>query len=53
MTPLPGRLSSLNLTEIALQHFEERGAMSVLLGAVAGRLVGLGLESIHGAIARE
>ena len=48
-----GRLTTLNLTEIALQHLGKRGAISALLGAVAGRLVGLRQESIHEAVARE
>ncbi len=50
---VPGRLTTLNLTEIALQRLGKRGAISALLGAVAGRLVGLGQKSIHDAIARE
>ncbi len=48
-----GHLTTLNLTEIALQRMGKRGAISALLGAVAGRLVGLRQESIHEAIARE
>ncbi len=52
-TSLQGRLTILDLNEIALQHFGRRGAISALLGAVAGRLVGLGQESVHDAIARE
>lgn len=52
-TSLPGRLTTLDLTEIALQQFGTRGAISALLGAVAGRLVGLRQESIREAIARE
>lgn len=52
-TPLPGRLATLDLTEIALQHFGQREAISALLGAVAGRLVGLRQESVREAIARE
>jgi len=48
-----GHLTTLNLTEIALQRLGKRGAISALLGAVAGRLVGLRQESIHGAVARE
>lgn len=48
-----GRLTTLNVTEIALQRLGKRGAFSALLGAVAGRLVGLRQESIHEAIARE
>jgi pyruvate ferredoxin oxidoreductase gamma subunit len=49
----PGRLTTLDLTDIALQQFGKRGAISALLGAVAGRFVGLRQESIHDAIARE
>jgi pyruvate ferredoxin oxidoreductase gamma subunit len=52
-TSLPGRLTTLDLTDIALQQFGKRGAISALLGAVAGRLVGLHRESISEAIARE
>jgi pyruvate ferredoxin oxidoreductase gamma subunit len=52
-TSLPGRLTTLDLTDIALQQFGKRGAISALLGAVAGRLVGLRQESIREAIARE
>jgi pyruvate ferredoxin oxidoreductase gamma subunit len=52
-TSLPGRLTTLDLTEIVVQHFGKRGAISALLGAVAGRLVGLRQGSIHEAIARE
>jgi pyruvate ferredoxin oxidoreductase gamma subunit len=50
---LSGRLTTLDLTDIALQQFGRRAAISALLGAVAGRLVGLRLESIREAIARE
>ncbi|MBH0202361.1 MAG: 4Fe-4S binding protein [Nitrospira sp.] len=50
---LSGHVTSLDLTEAALQHVGKRGAISALLGAVAGRLVGLRHESIHHAIARE
>ncbi|MGQ0666978.1 MAG: 2-oxoacid:acceptor oxidoreductase family protein [Nitrospiraceae bacterium] len=52
-TPFPGRLTTLDLTGVALQQFGKRGAISALLGAVAARLVGLRQESIHDAIARE
>jgi len=52
-TALHGRLSTLDLNQMALQHFGKRGAISALLGAVAGRLVGLRKESIREAIARE
>jgi pyruvate ferredoxin oxidoreductase gamma subunit len=50
---LPGRLTTMDLTDIALQEFGKQGAISALLGAVAGRLVGLRQESIRDAIARE
>ncbi len=52
-TSLPGRVTTLDLTETALQQFGKRSAISALLGAVAGRLVGLQEESIREAIARE
>jgi pyruvate ferredoxin oxidoreductase gamma subunit len=52
-TSLSGRLTTLDLNELALQHFGKRGAISALLGAVAGRFVGLRRESIREAIARE
>src|SRR6185295_19305429 len=52
-TSLAGRLTTTDLTDIALQQFGKRGAISALLGAVAGRLVGLRQESIREAIARE
>jgi pyruvate ferredoxin oxidoreductase gamma subunit len=52
-TSLPGRLTTMDLTDVALQQFGKRGAISSLLGAVAGRLVGLRQESIREAIARE
>jgi pyruvate ferredoxin oxidoreductase gamma subunit len=52
-TSVPGRLTTLDLTDIALQQFGQRGAISALLGAVACRLVGLRQESLHNAISRE
>jgi pyruvate ferredoxin oxidoreductase gamma subunit len=52
-TSLPGRLTTLDLTDIALQQLGNRGAISALLGAVAGRLVGLRWNSVREAIARE
>lgn len=51
--PLSGRLITLDLTDIALQQFGRGGAISALLGAVAGRLIGLRHESIREAIGRE
>lgn len=52
-TSLPGRLTTLDLTEIAVREFGKRGAISALLSAVAGRLVGLRPESIDRAVAQE
>lgn len=50
---ISGRVTTLDLTGIALEHFGKRGAISALLGAVAGRLAGLRRESVREAIARE
>jgi pyruvate ferredoxin oxidoreductase gamma subunit len=50
---LPGRVVALDLTKIALQHFGKPGAISALLGAVAGRLAGLHQESIRKSVAWE
>lgn len=52
-TPIPGQLVTMNLNEMALQHFGKRGAISALLGAVACRLAGLRRESVREAVARE
>jgi len=52
-TSCSGRVTTLDLTEIALQRVGKRGVLSALLGAVAGRLVGLHQESIRKAIAEE
>lgn len=52
-TSLSGHVTTLDLTEVALQRLGRRSAISALLGAVAGRLVGLRHESIRDAIARE
>lgn len=41
------------MTGMALQEFGRGGAISALLGAVAGRLAGLRPESIREAIVRE
>lgn len=49
----PGRLTTLDLTDIALRQFGKRGAISALLGAVAGRFIGLRWESVYDAIGRE
>jgi len=51
--PIACRFTTFDVTELALKQLGQRGAISALLGAVAGRLVGLRWESIHGAIARE
>jgi pyruvate ferredoxin oxidoreductase gamma subunit len=51
--PIPGRLTTLDLTGIAMQQIGKRGAISALLGAVAGRLAGLKQDSLREAIARE
>jgi pyruvate ferredoxin oxidoreductase gamma subunit len=48
-----GHVITLDLTDIALKQLGARSAISALLGAVAGRLVGLRQESIREAIARE
>jgi pyruvate ferredoxin oxidoreductase gamma subunit len=48
-----GRLTTLDLNEAAIRHFGKRGAISALLGAVAGRLAGISSASIQRAIARE
>lgn len=50
---LPGRLTTLDLTGLAVREFGKRGAISALLGAVAGRLVGLLPESIDRAVTQE
>ncbi|RPH80370.1 MAG: 4Fe-4S dicluster domain-containing protein [Nitrospiraceae bacterium] len=52
-TSLPGRVTTMDLTDIALRQFGTGGAISALLGAVAGRLVGLHQGSISEAIERE
>ncbi|MFO0707794.1 MAG: 2-oxoacid:acceptor oxidoreductase family protein [Nitrospira sp.] len=51
--PLAGRVTTMDLTGLALQELGKRGALSALLGAVAGRLIGLRKESVREAIARE
>lgn len=50
---IPGRVATMDLTGIGLEQFGKRGAISALLGAVAGRLVGLRRESVREAVARE
>ncbi len=52
-TAFPARLITMDLTDVALQRLGKREAISALLGAVAGRLVGLREESIREAITRE
>ncbi len=51
--PVAGHMTTLDVTEIALQQFGKRGAISALLGAVAGRLIGLRRDSMRDAIGRE
>ena len=50
---LLGRLTTMDLNDMALKHFGKRGAISALLGAVAGRLTGLRRASVSEAIAHE
>ncbi|MBK9995835.1 MAG: 2-oxoacid:acceptor oxidoreductase family protein [Nitrospira sp.] len=50
---LCGRITTLGVTEIALQHFGQREAISALLGAVAARLSGLQQEPLRQAIEQE
>jgi pyruvate ferredoxin oxidoreductase gamma subunit len=50
---IPGRVTTLDLTGIALQDLGKRGAISALLGAVACRLAGLREKSVREAVARE
>ena len=52
-TSIAGRVTTLDLTDIALQHLGKRSAISALLGAVAGRLIGLRHESVREAIGHE
>jgi pyruvate ferredoxin oxidoreductase gamma subunit len=52
-TSIPGRLTTLDLTDIALQQLGQRSAISALLGAIAGRLIGLRQESVREAIGHE
>ncbi len=52
-TPSAVPLTTMDLTDMALRQFGKRGAISALLGAVAGRLVGLRTDSVHEAIGRE
>lgn len=52
-TSLPGRVTTLDLTDVALREFEKGGAISALLGAVAARMIGLSQESIRQAIVGE
>lgn len=51
--PLVGRVMTMDLTGLALEQLGKRSAISALLGAVAGRLIGLRKESLGVAIARE
>ncbi len=50
---LPGRVTTLDVTKVALEHFGQRDAISALLGAVAARLAGIEQEPLQHAIARE
>lgn len=50
---LPGRMVTMGLTELAMQHLGAREAISALLGAAAGRLVGLEWESVRAGIEGE
>lgn len=50
---LPGLVTALDLTGMAMEQLGKRGAISALLGAVAGRLIGLRRESVERAIAGE
>jgi len=50
---VPGRLSTLDLTGLALAKFGRVGALSAPLGAVAARLLGLSLESLRAALTQE
>lgn len=52
-TLLPGLLTTMDLNGIALERFGKRGAISALLGGVAGRLAGLGKDSVREAVAKE
>ena len=52
-TPLPGRVVTMDLNEMALQHFGKRGAISALLGAVASRLAGLSRDTMTESVSRE
>ncbi|GMV49423.1 MAG: hypothetical protein NBKEAIPA_03213 [Nitrospirae bacterium] len=52
-TAIPGKVTTLDLTDLALQRLGQREAISALLGAVAARLVLLPQESVQEAIARE
>lgn len=50
---LPGRVTTLGLTDLAVRRLGPRGAISALLGAAAGRLAGLRWPSLEQAIGRE
>lgn len=49
----PGRLTTLDLTGMAVTRFGRTTALSALLGAVAARLIGLRAESLRAAIVQE
>ncbi len=50
---LSGRITTLDLTGLALEEFGGREAISALLGAVAARLIGLSEGAVREAIERE
>lgn len=50
---ITGRLTTLDLTSIALARVGRVGALSALLGAVAVRLLGLSRESLRAVVAQE
>jgi pyruvate ferredoxin oxidoreductase gamma subunit len=52
-TSTPGRLAALDLTVLVLQQFGMLRALSAPLGAVAARLLGLKIEQVREAVARE
>lgn len=52
-SPVAGRLSTMDLTGMVLAKMGRVGALSATLGAVAARLLGLSLESLHAAVSQE
>ncbi|MBI3603091.1 MAG: 2-oxoacid:acceptor oxidoreductase family protein [Nitrospirae bacterium] len=49
----PGRVTTLDLTGLVLAKLGKVGVLSVVLGAVAARLVGFSAESLRAAVAEE